>query len=243
MTPETATLERPAQDAEVLVSVEDLSAYLAELDKHGFQVKIHAIGDGTVRAVLDGYEPVIRANGGNPNRHHIDHCSLVHPDDFPRFVEMDVSCTAWSMLNAPTGYNLEVVFPKLKQETRARMYPNRSMLDAGIRLVNHSDSPNATLWPWWGMEAAITRGFPGKPEIAKMNPDQALTLEEALVINTINAAWSLRMEAETGSIEVGKFADMVILNHNLFEIEATEIHDTKVQKTIFKGRVVYEGGR
>lgn len=229
-----------ANPASTLVTAEDLTTYLTELDKHGFQVKIHAIGDGTVRAVLDGFEPVIKANGGNPNRHHISHCSLVHPDDFHRFVEMDVTCTAWSMLNAPNGYNMEVVFPKLKPETAARMYPNRSMLDAGIRLVNHSDSPNATLWPWWGMEAAITRGFPGKPEIPKMNPDQAITLEEALIINTINPAWSLRMEDEIGSIEPGKFADMIILNHNLFEIPVTDIHKTKVQQTIFKGKVVYK---
>jgi predicted amidohydrolase YtcJ len=225
-----------------LVKVEALTRYLEEADQHGFQLKIHAIGDGTVRAVLDGYEPVIEANGGNPNRHHIAHCSLVHPDDFPRLVELDVSCTAWSMLNAPNSYNLEVVFPKLKAETKARMYPNRSMLDAGVRLVNHSDSPNATLWPWWGMEASITRGFPGKPDIPIMNPDQAITLEEALIINTLTPAWSLRMEEDIGSIEVGKFADMIILNHNLFEIPKTDIHKTKVQKTIFKGEIVYEPG-
>jgi len=66
------------------------------------------------------------------------------------------------------------------------------------------------------------------------------TLEEALVINTINPAWSLRMEDDIGSIEVGKYADMIILNHNLFTIDPSEIHKTRVQTTIFKGKVVYE---
>ena len=80
-----------------------------------------------------------------------------------------------------------------------------------MRLVNHSDAPAAVLWPWWGMEASITRGFPRKPEIEKMGPEHALTLEE-----------------------------MIVLNHNLFEIPETDIHKTEVQETIFKGEVVYE---
>ena len=73
-----------------------------------------------------------------------------------------------------------------------------------------------------------------------MGPDQALTLEETIRIHTINGAWTLRLEDETGSIEVGKSADMIVLNHNLFEIEPTAIHKTEVQQTIFKGEVVYE---
>ena len=100
-------------------------------------------------------------------------------------------------------------------------------------------APAAVLWPWWGMEASITRGFPGKPEIEKMGAEHALTLEELIRAYTINAAWVLRLEDVTGSIEPGKYADMIVLNHNLFEIPATDIHKTDVQKTIFKGEVVY----
>ena len=70
-----------------------------------------AIGDGSVRATLDGYAAVIEARGGNPLRHHIDHCSLVHPDDFQRFVELDVTCTIWPPLNAPLSYNLGAIKP------------------------------------------------------------------------------------------------------------------------------------
>ena len=89
------------------------------------------------------------------------------------------------------------------------------------------------------MEATITRGFPGKPEVEKMGPQHALTLEETIVAHTLNAAWVLQMDDVSGSIEVGKSADFIILNHNLFEIEPTEIHNTEVQKTIFKGNEVY----
>ena len=195
---------------------------------------VHAIGDGTVRATLDGFEKVIRGNGNNRLRRRIDHCSLVHPDDFQRFVDLDVSCSVWPPLNAPLAYNVDGIKPVLKPETWARMYANRERWDAGIGLVNHTDAPVATLWPWFGMEASVTRGFPGKPEKGRMGEEHALTVEKVIETYTTNAAWSLRMDDVTGSIETGKWADMIVLNHNLFEIPATEIHKTEVQKTIFK---------
>jgi predicted amidohydrolase YtcJ len=213
---------------------------MRQLDGAGFQVMVHAIGDGTVRATLDGFEAVIAANGNNRLRHRIDHCSLIHPDDFQRFVDLDVSCTIWPPLNAPLGYNVNGIKPMLKPQTWKRMYADRERWDAGIRLVHHTDAPAATLWPWWGMEASITRGFPGKPEKGTMNPQNALTLEELIQAYTINAAWSLHLDDVTGSIEEGKYADMIVLNHNLFEIPETDIHKTEIQKTIFKGEVVYQ---
>ncbi len=229
-------------DVPPLIPAKPFANYVAELDAAGFQVKVHAIGDGSVRATLDGYEAVIKANGNNRLRHHMDHCSLIHPDDFQRFVDLDVSCTIWPPLNAPVGYNVGNIKPVLKPETWARMYANRDRWDAGIRLVNHTDAPAAVLWPWWGMEAVVTRGTPGKPDVPKMSPGQALTVAEAIEAYTINTAWSLLIDKESGSIETGKWADMIILNHNLLEIPLTDIHKTEVQKTIFKGKVVYEPG-
>lgn len=230
----------PEKSANPFVAADVFADYIAELDAAGFQVKVHAIGDGTVRATLDGYEATIVANGNNRLRHHIDHCSLIHSDDFQRFVDLDVSCTIWPPLNAPVAYNTGNIKPVLKPETWARMYANRDRQDAGMRLVNHTDAPAATLWPWWGMEAAITRRTPGKPDSEAMSPEQGLTVEELIVAYTINTAWSLMIEDVTGSIEMGKSADMIVLNHNLLEVPATEIHKTEVQKTIFKGKVVYE---
>jgi predicted amidohydrolase YtcJ len=227
-------------NAQPIVPAAEFADYVAELDQNGFQVKVHAIGDGSVRATLDGYETVINANGNNRLRHHIDHCSLVHPDDFQRFVDLDVSCTIWPPLNAPVKYNLGGPFSVLKPETKARMYANRDRQDAGIRQVNHTDAPAAVLWPWWGMEATVTRGIPGKPEVPKMGPEQALTVAESIEAYTINTAWSLLVDDVTGSIETGKWADMIILNHNLLEIPLTDIHKTEVQKTLFKGKVVYQ---
>jgi len=233
--------DAPADDAvKTIIAADAFADYVAELDAAGFQVIVHAIGDGTVRATLDGFERVIRANGNNLLRHRIDHCSLIHPDDFQRFVDLDVSCSIWPPLNAPLDYNVNGIKPVLKPETWARMYANRERWDAGIRLTNHTDAPAATMWPWFGMEAAITRRFPGKPDKGTMGEEHALSVEELIEAYTINTAWSLRIDDVTGSIAEGKYADMIVLNHNLFEIPVTDIHRTEVQKTIFKGEVVYE---
>ena len=87
------------------------------------------------------------------------------------------------------------------------------------------------------MSAAV---LPGQPDVPKMSPEQALTVEETIIAYTINAAWSLMIEEETGSIETGKWADMIVLNHNLLEIPDTDIHKTEVLRTVFKGNAVYE---
>jgi predicted amidohydrolase YtcJ len=229
----------PTIDAVLVIEPETLSGYVAELDQHGFQVKIHAIGDLAVRAAIDALEPVIRAAGGNVNRHHIDHNSHVKPVDMVRMADLGIPATIWAVLNAPVSYNLDIVRPMLSDAQWARAYPNREMLDAGVHLANHTDAPQANMWPWFGLEASMTRGYPGKPEVALMGPDQALTIEETIRIHTINGAWTLRLDDDTGSIEVGKSADMIILNHNLLEIPESEIHNTEVEKTVFKGEVVY----
>ena len=184
----------PNNSAKPFVETEAFADYISKLDSAGYQVKVHAIGDGTVRATLDGYEATIKTNGNNRLRHHIDHASLVHSDDFKRFVDLDVACSIWPPLNAPVVYNTEGIKPVLKPETWNRMYDNRARQDAGMRLFNHSDAPAAVLWPWFGMEASITRGFPGKPEVEKMGPQHALTLKEAIQAFTINAAWVLQVD-------------------------------------------------
>jgi len=152
----------PKNSARPFVEADVFADYVRQLDSAGFQVKVHAIGDGTVRATLDGYASVINKNGNNRLRHHIDHASLIHKDDFKRIVDLDIACSIWPPLNAPVAYNTEGIKPVLKTETWDRMYDNRARQDAGIRLFNHSDAPAAVLWPWFGMEATITRGFPGE---------------------------------------------------------------------------------
>ncbi len=156
-----------------------------------------------------------------------------------RAVNNNIPCSAGPMLSAPIDF-ITAQAKIIRPDAYRRGSPLRAKLDTGILAANHSDAPQANLWPWWGMEAIITRGFPGHPEIDKFNEDQSVTLEEAITVHTINGAYVMHLDEVTGSIEAGKSADMIILNHNLFEIPETDIHSTEVQKTIFNGEVVYE---
>ena len=226
-------------DAKPLIDPDDFAAYMKELDDAGIQAKVHAIGDGSVRATIDGFMAAIDERGSNELRHHIDHCNYIDPADVARVVENEIPCSAWPMLSAPIDF-ITAQAEIIKPEAYRKGMPLRMMLDAGIMAANHSDAPQANLWPWWGMEATITRGFPGHPEIEKFNADQAITVEETIKVHTLNGAYVMSLDDVTGSIEEGKYADMIILNHNLLEIPATDIHKTEVQKTIFKGEVVYE---
>jgi predicted amidohydrolase YtcJ len=225
-------------DINPLIAADEFATYMKELDAAGIQAKVHAIGDGTVRATIDGFLAAINERGNNELRHHIDHCNYIQPEDMARVVDNDIPCSAWPMLGAPIDF-ITAQAEIIKPEAYKRGMPLRAMLDAKIMAANHSDAPQANLWPWWGMEATITRGFPGHPEIEKFNEDQAITLEETIRVHTINGAYVLNMDDLTGSIKVGMSADMIVLGHNLFEIPVTDIHKTEVQRTIFKGDVVY----
>ena len=226
-------------DIQPLIDAEAFTAYMKELDAAGIQAKVHAIGDGAVRATIDGFIAAIDERGSNELRHHIDHCNYIQPEDMTRVVNKGIPCSAWPMLGAPIDF-ITAQAEIIKPEAYKRGLPLRDMLDAGIMAANHSDAPQANLWPWWGMEATLTRGFPGHPEIDKFNEDQAITLEETLLVHTINGAYVMHLDDVTGSIEVGKYADMIVLNHNLFEIPQTDIHKTEVVRTIFKGDIVYQ---
>jgi predicted amidohydrolase YtcJ len=226
-------------NAPLLVPPAEFAAYMKELDSAGIQAKVHAIGDGAVRATMDGYIEGFSSRGVNELRHHIDHCNYMQPDDMRRAVENEIPCSAWPMLSAPIGF-ITAQAEIIKPEVYNRGMPLRDKLDAGVLAANHSDAPQANLWPWWGMEATITRGFSGHPEIEPFNPDQAITLEESIKVHTLNGAYVMHLDDITGSIEVGKSADMIVLNHNLFEIPVTDIHKTEVQRTIFRGEVVYK---
>lgn len=226
-------------DIRPLIPAEEFAAYMKDVDAAGLQAKVHAIGDGTVRATIDGFLAAIDERGSNELRHHIDHCSYIQPDDMVRAEANGIPCSAWPMLSAPVGFLLNQA-NIIKPEAFERGMPTRDLLDAGILAAAHSDAPQANLWPWWGMEASISRGFPAHSEIGKFNEDQAITLEESVRVHTMNGAFVMNLDEVTGSIAEGKYADMIVLNHNLFEIPVTDIHKTEVQRTIFKGEVVYE---
>jgi len=207
--------------------------------RDGIQVRFHSTADGTTRKLLDVIEEA-QAKAPKPElRHHIGHLMLVTKEDIPRFKELNVIAEFSPVLWYPTG--LGGLAGSAVGATRyARWMPIKEFVDAGATVTFGSDWPAGTpdADPWRGLEAMLTRMDPKTHSGDKLG--EGIDLKTALKILTINGAMAMMHEDVTGSIEAGKSADMIILNHNLFEIPETDIHSTEVQKTIFNGEVVYE---
>jgi predicted amidohydrolase YtcJ len=222
-----------------MVEPELLKKAVTQLDADGFQVHFHAIGDGAVRQALDAIEAARAANGQLGHRHHISHIQLIHPDDQPRFRELGVVANFQPLWAYADDYINDLTLPFISKETAAYMYPIGSMQRSGAVVAFGSDWSVSTADPFEEMETAITRMDALNDATKPWMPEERIGLPEALAAFTINAAYTNRDEKNTGSLEVGKLANLAVLDRNLFEIPATEISDTKVLLTLFEGKPVH----
>ena len=226
------------------------SAILAEdvtnFDALGLTVKMHAVGDGALRQGLDAIEAARAANGPSGLRHEISHAGLMHADDFGRFAELDAIPELAPTLWYPVPGVVEAQTATIGRERAEFSFPIRSLVESGAEPAYGSDWPAVvqTPNPWPGVEALLTRQDPylDDPQEYKW-AEQAVDLETALEIVTINGARALKVEDVAGSIEVDKSADLIVLDRNLFEIPAPDIADTQVLTTVFEGHTVYEASQ
>ena len=222
-----------------MVEPELLKKAVTRLDKDGFQVHFHAIGDLAVRQALDAIEAARTANGDLGHRHHIAHLQLIHPDDQPRFRKLGVTANFQPLWAYADEYITELTLPFISRQTASYLYPIRSMERSGAIVAFGSDWSVSSANPLEEMETAITRmGALGETATAWM-PEERITLPEALAAFTINAAYTNHDEQDSGSLEVGKRADLAVLDRNLFDIPPTELSDAKVLLTLFEGRAVH----
>ena len=230
-------------------SREQLTAIVTELANHGLDAHIHVIGDGAARLALNVIEEVREVNGDQ--RLTLAHLVHVHPDDVPRFLSLDVTANVSPVWAYPSAfgpvdgsYDYMAFMEKKLGKGRAHdtMYLFRSIADSGGRLTGSSDWFYTSLNPFDGIEVAIARTDPSNENPGVLDIAEALTLEQAIDAYTINAAFQLRMEQSSGSLEPGKFADFIVLDQNLFDIDPTDISETQVLKTIFNGQVVHDAG-
>ncbi len=222
-----------------MVEPELLKQAVTRLDAEGFQVHFHAIGDGAVRQCLDAIEAAYTANGDLGHRHHIAHLQLIHPDDQPRFRKLHVIANFQPLWAYADDYVTDLTLPFISKQTASYMYPIGSMEKSGAIVAFGSDWSVSSANPFEEMETAITRmGALGDTKTPFL-PEERITLPEALAAFTINAAYTNRDERDTGSLEVGKRANLAVLDRNLFEISPTDISDTKVLVTLFEGRPVH----
>ena len=222
-----------------MIEPEMLKTVVSQLDAAGFQVHFHAIGDAAVRQSLDAVEEALIDNGALGHRHHISHLQMIDPADIPRFKELDVVANFQPLWAYADEYVTELTIPFIG-EARARwMYPIGSVLKSGAMVAFGSDWSVSSANPFPQIETAITRKSAITDEMDAFIPEERIDLASAIAAFTINSAFVSRREQDTGSIEVGKLADLVLLDQNLFEIDAKDISETKALVTMYEGRVVH----
>jgi len=211
------------------------------LDKEGFQIHVHAIGDRAIRDTLDALEAAREANGPRDARHHVAHLELIDPADIPRFRRLGVVANFQPFWAGGDLYLTELTEPELGPERSRWLYPIASVRDSGAVIAFGSDWDVSSLNPLDGIEVAVTHREPDKGDGPPWLPQERIALPDAIEAYTIRGAYLDFTEKETGSIEVGKAADLVVLDRNLFEIPASKIHEVKVLLTFLEGREVYAG--
>lgn len=222
------------------LSPEALAKAVTALDKAGFTVKIHAAGDRAIRVALDAIEAARKTNGKSGLRHELAHAEYIDPADIPRFGKLNVVADFSPYIWFPSPI-VDSIIGAVGERAR-HGWPARDLLDSHAPMLAGSDWPSAVpdMNPWRGFEALITRADPLGRYPGTIWPEQALTLEETIEIYTLDGARALKIADKTGSLAVGKLADFIVLNHNLFEIPAAQISDTSVDMTFFEGKLVYQ---
>ncbi|MBA3687565.1 MAG: amidohydrolase [Chloroflexi bacterium] len=222
-----------------LVPPELLRDAVTALDRAGLQVHLHAIGDAGVRSALDAIEAARQANGPSDLRHHIAHIQLIHPADLPRFAALGATANMQPIWACHEPTMDQRTIPFLGPKRTNWQYPFASLLQHGARLAAGSDWPVTSANPLLEIEVAMTR----VSEVARSGepflPAERLSLDQALAAFTIGSAYVSHLDAETGSIEVGKLADLALLDRNLRDPDAAPIGEASVQATWVEGLEVY----
>jgi predicted amidohydrolase YtcJ len=218
-----------------------LREIVPELDALDFQVHFHAIGDRAVREALDAVEEARGRNGWNDNRHHIAHLQVVHPDDVGRFRELGVVANMQSLWAALEPQMVELTLPFLGEPRSSWQYPFGDLLRSGATLAAGSDWSVSTPDPLAAIHVAVNRlAAPGQEEDAyeAFLPEQSIDLATSLTAYTAGSAFVNHLD-ECGSIEVGKLADLVVLDRDPFAHPAEVIGLTRVLQTFIGGERVY----
>lgn len=224
-----------------IFDLEKLKKYAIRLDNIGYQLHFHAMGDKAVKQTLDVLEAVENANGKKDRRPIIAHLGLVSEEDKQRIKNLGAIPSLQFTWGSPTIAETEGL---LGTDRYLKSYPSKSLIDAGINIAAGSDfAANEYLSPLMGIQVAVTRQEPTESGEDEGNPtlnvDERLTVEQAVKAYTSGSAYAMNLENKTGSIEVGKQADMIILDQDIFKISPYKIGATNVLWTLFQGKVVH----
>ncbi|MCK4897301.1 MAG: amidohydrolase [Anaerolineales bacterium] len=217
-----------------------LNEFFSALDKEDIQIHVHVIGDAAARITLDALEYTLGLNGKRDSRHLLTHLQLVTPGDISRFKQLGVIGVPNPYWFKVDDYYHTLALPYLGADRANRQYPMRSFIDAGVVMASASDFPVTIPFdPVIGIQLGITRSEIGVTSPDVLWEEERASLEQMITSFTYNGAYANFLENQIGSLEVGKQADFIVLDQNLFEIHQTEIADTKVLLTFVDGQEVY----
>ncbi len=229
------------------VEPELLKEAVTRLDALGFQVHFHSLAERATREALDAIEAAKEANGPTDGRHHLAHIQVVHPDDLPRFRQLGAIANAQPLWAAHEAQMDELTIPFLGEPRWTWQYPFGSLVRHGATLAMGSDWSVSSPDPLEEMHVAVNRQMPADYPYRVDNrdvflPDERLDLPTAVAAFTAGSAYVNHLDAETGSIETGKRADVAVIDRNIFERPASEISSAKCHMTFVEGKLVYAAG-
>jgi predicted amidohydrolase YtcJ len=219
----------------------ELAEAAAAMDAAGFQLHLHAIGDGAVRMALDAFEEVAARNGPADRRPVVAHTHLVHPDDLPRFRSVGAIANFEPLWAQPNEIMTELTEPRLGPERRTWQYPIGTLVRGGARVSFGSDWPVSSHRPLDGLAVAVTRQRPDAADDEVFLPEQRIDLEQALAAYTAGTAFQAGDERDAGVIEVGRRADLVVTTEDLRRVPARELGAVGIAATYLAGTPVHGG--
>lgn len=239
-----AYLNDPDNYGGLILEGKALADVVLAVDKAGFNIHIHSIGDRAIKEALDAFAFARKNNPSSDNRFSTAHTELVRPEDHTRFAKLDVVAQT-----TPLWFGMERGHSKrvLGHDRSSRLYSFADIYRSGGKVTFGSDFPVSGGLPGLvamsQIESGMTRALPGVgPAEAQPRSDSAFSLDAMLRGYTIDAAYQINRDDELGSIEVGKKADLIVMRDNLFTLAPQEIHKAKVERTILNGKTVYQRG-
>ena len=233
-------LDRKDSRGTLNLEPDSLHQLITALDRADFQVHVHAIGDRAIRTTLGAFAEARKQNGIRESRHHMAHIQLIDSIDVLRFRPLGVIANFQPLWAYADTYITELTEPALGLSRSRWLYPIASVIKTGAMVVFGSDWSVSSMNPLDGMQVGVTRlgleDSTGTPWIPRERADLATMIAGY----TINGAYLNFEEKETGSIEVGKAADLVVLDRNLFDVSPKNIHQVRVLLTLLEGKIVYK---
>jgi predicted amidohydrolase YtcJ len=216
--------------------LDSLARILVEKD---FTIHVHAIGDRAVRLALDAIERAEQGKDRGLRRHQIAHLEVIDSADVPRFAGLDVIANFQALWGFPDAYIRDLTWPALGPERSRWLYPIGSVVRAGGPLALGSDWNVSSLVPLLAIQVAMTRRDPDDSTAQQMLPEQAIDLMTGLRAYTLGSAHALGLEAETGSIAVGKSADLIVLGEEVEKVSPNRLGRVPILLTMLEGVPVH----